>query len=51
MNDLTFRKATADDSEFAYQTKRAAFKDYVEQVWGWNEQEQRQLHERRFSMG
>lgn len=49
MNDLRLRKATGDDIEFAYQTKKAAFRRYVEKVWGWDEKEQRQLHERRFS--
>ena len=49
MNNLRLRKATADDSEFAYQTKKAAFREYVEKVWGWDEDEQRQLHERRFT--
>ena len=49
MDDLQLRKATTGDSEFAYQTKRAAFKEYVEQVWGWDEDEQREMHERRFS--
>lgn len=39
----------ADDSEFAYRTKKAAFRKYVEKVWGWDEEEQRQLHERRFA--
>lgn len=49
MQNLKLRKATADDSEFAYQTKKAAFREYVEKVWGWNEDEQRQLHQRRFT--
>ena len=49
MNNLRLRKATAEDSEFAYQTKKAAFREYVEKVWGWDEGEQRQLHERRFA--
>ncbi len=48
MDDFILRKATADDSEFAYQTKKAASRSYVEKVWGWDEEEQRQLHERRF---
>lgn len=48
MDNLRLRKATADDSEFAYQTKKAAFSSYVEKVWGWAEEEQRQLHKRRF---
>lgn len=37
------------DSEFAYQTKKTAFRQYVELVWGWDEEEQRRLHSRRFS--
>jgi len=49
MDNLRMRKATADDSEFAYRTKKAAFRKYVEKVWGWDAEEQRQLHERRFA--
>jgi ribosomal protein S18 acetylase RimI-like enzyme len=45
---MELRQATLKDSEFAFQTKKAAFKGYVDQVWGWDENEQRQLHERRF---
>jgi len=48
MDTLTLRQATPDDSEFAYRVKRAAFKEYVEQVWGWDEAEQQQLHALRF---
>ncbi len=49
MDNLRLRKATPDDNEFVYQTKKAAFREYVEQVWGWDEAEQRELHERRFA--
>jgi len=49
MDSLTLRKAAANDSEFAYCVKKAAFREYVEKVWGWNEEEQRRLHEQRFS--
>ena len=49
MDNLGLRKATADDSEFAYRTKKAAFRKYVEKVWGWDEEEQRRLHDRRFA--
>lgn len=49
MDNLRLRKATANDSEFAYRTKKAAFKKYVEKVWGWDEEEQCQLHQRRFA--
>jgi GNAT superfamily N-acetyltransferase len=48
MIDLTLRQAGPNDSEFAYCTKRAAFKGYVEKIEAWDEYEQRQLHERRF---
>jgi predicted mannosyl-3-phosphoglycerate phosphatase (HAD superfamily) len=49
MDNVELRKATSSDSEFAYQTKKAAFREYVEKVWGWDEEQQRQLHERRFA--
>ena len=49
MNNLGLRKATAENSEFAYQTKKAALREYVEKVWGWDEGEQPQLHDRRFA--
>jgi ribosomal protein S18 acetylase RimI-like enzyme len=49
MDDLVFRKAKTSDSEFAYNTKKAAFKEYVEKAGGWDEEEQRTLHDRRFA--
>lgn len=49
MNGLSLRKATDDDSEFAYQVKRAAFREYAEQVWGWDEDQQRRFHAERFA--
>jgi hypothetical protein len=49
MIDVNLRQATDADSEFAYQTKKAAFRMYVEMVWGWNEPEQRQMHKKRFA--
>ena len=48
MGSLTLRNAGPNDSEFAYCAKKDAFKEYVEKVWGWDEEEQRQLHEQRF---
>lgn len=47
MDSLTLRKAGPKDREFAYRVKKSAFKEYVDQVWGWDEDEQRQLHEQR----
>jgi GNAT superfamily N-acetyltransferase len=46
--DLVLRPARPDDREFAFAVRRAAFKDYVERASGWDEAEQRTLHERRF---
>jgi GNAT superfamily N-acetyltransferase len=47
--ELTLRKALAQDSEFCYRTKRAAFRHYVVLArGGWDEDEQRRLHEERF---
>jgi GNAT superfamily N-acetyltransferase len=48
MDGLKLRRARSDDSEFAYRVKRAAFKEYIEQVWEWDEDVQRRIHERRF---
>ena len=45
---LKLRKASQDDMEFAFQVKRASFREYAELVWGWDEDMQRQLHDRRF---
>ncbi len=44
----TLRQAGPDDKQFAYDVKRAALREYVELVWGWDEDQQWQLHERRF---
>lgn len=48
MENLAIRKAIPSDSKFGYSVKKAAFREYVEKVWGWDEDEQRQLHERRY---
>ena len=37
-----------DDKQFAYDVKRAAMREYVELVWGWDEDQQWQLHDRSF---
>ena len=47
-NDPTLRNAGPDDKQFAYDVKRAAMREYVELVWGWDEEQQWQLHDRRF---
>ena len=48
MEELSIRKAQATDSEFVFAVKKAAFREYVEQIWGWDDTYQRDLHYRRF---
>lgn len=49
MEELHIRKAYVSDSEFVFTVKKAAFQEYVEQVWGWDESYQKELHDRRFT--
>ena len=49
MEALNIRKAHESDSEFVFTIKKAAFQEYVEQVWGWDDSYQRDLHNRRFT--
>ena len=44
MKDLNIRKAMANDSEFVFTVKKAAYREYVEQVWGWDDNYQRERH-------
>lgn len=46
---ISTRPATPDDSEFAFQTRKAAFLSIFEQVCPWNEEQERRRHARRFS--
>ena len=45
---LVLRTAEADDSDFAFGVRAAAFRPYLEQGLGWDEGEERRRHERRF---
>ena len=49
VRELGFRTAHANDSEFVFSVKKAAFQEYVEKVWGWDDSYQRELHNRRFN--
>ena len=42
------RDATQNDFEDAYSIKKVALQSYVEKTWGWNEQFQRNYHEKYF---
>lgn len=48
MEELNIRKADATDSDFVFAVKKAAFREYVEQVEGWDDTHQRGLHNKRF---
>lgn len=48
MEELSIRKADAVDSDFVFAVKKAAFREYVEQVDGWDDTHQRGLHNKRF---
>ena len=48
---LGLRMADQADKDFAYRVKKSAFRAYAEEVWGWREDEQRELHERQFREG
>jgi ribosomal protein S18 acetylase RimI-like enzyme len=49
MEEFCIRKAQVNDSEFVFATKKKAFREYVEQISGWNECHQRELHNTRFA--
>lgn len=49
METLSFRKANANDSEFVFAVKEAAFREYIEQVWGWDDGDQQERHNTEFA--
>ena len=49
LEGLGLRQAVPEDREFALRAREAAFRPTVEAAGGWNETEQRALHERRFA--
>ena len=48
MKEYILRKATINDSDFFYQVKKTVLKDYIEQIWGWDEDFQIQFHKENF---
>jgi len=48
MVEFKLRNATQDDYEAAYNIKKDALESYVEKTWGWNEEFQRNYHEKYF---
>ena len=49
MKELNIRRADARDSEFVFTVKEAAYREYVEQVWGWNDNYQQERHNKEFA--
>ena len=48
MERVALRKATQEDSGFAFEVKKVALGEYIRETYGWDEEEQRRLHEQRF---
>ena len=46
---MRIRKAVSADVDFTFAVKKAAFREYVEKVWGWDGVDQRELHKLRFA--
>ncbi len=49
MENLTIRQATENDYELVYEIKKRALGKYVDQTWGWDEEEQREYHKNDFN--
>jgi ribosomal protein S18 acetylase RimI-like enzyme len=45
----TLSAATDADSDFIYNLKKVAYKEYIEQTWGWDEDFQLKFHKENFS--
>jgi ribosomal protein S18 acetylase RimI-like enzyme len=41
MADIALRRATADDAEFFFDLHEASLGPYVDQIWGWDDADQR----------
>ncbi|WND39855.1 hypothetical protein RI578_38675 [Streptomyces sp. BB1-1-1] len=51
MTATGMRPATAADEEYCFQLHKAAMGAYITQIWGWDEDVQRDFHARAFSPG
>lgn len=47
--DFCLSAATNKDFDFLYQLKKIAYKEYIEQTWGWDEEFQIKFHKENFS--
>ncbi|MGW7538419.1 N-acetyltransferase family protein [Amycolatopsis sp. NPDC054798] len=50
-SEVGLRPATAADSDFCFQVHRAALGEYVAAIWGWDDEIQRDYHDRAFVPG
>jgi len=46
---LNLRAAKTSDLELTYRIKSKSIKPYVEKIWGWNESNQRKIHNQSFN--
>lgn len=51
MTAVALRPITPADSEFCFQSHKAAMGEYITAIWGWDEQRQRDAHTRKFDPG
>ena len=51
MDTLALRPATNADIEFCFDLHRSSFYQYVTEIWGWDEKDQRAIHSRDFKLG
>ena len=49
MQELTLRPAAESDYQFLWELHRAAFHDYVDAIWGWDETWQRDYFDEHFN--
>lgn len=47
---MNYELIPATDSDFAYEVKKIAYKEYIEQTWGWDEAFQMNFHKENFSI-
>lgn len=45
---IHLRLATPDDSEFLFNLKKQTLKEYITQIWGWDEKDQHDYHKKNF---
>jgi ribosomal protein S18 acetylase RimI-like enzyme len=48
---LNLRKATDNDLDLTYKIKKNALQEYLEMLWGWNEEAQADFHREHYQKG